>query len=126
MKIAVVGAGFVSEATGRGFAKHKNEVTFVDIDAAKIAALRAAGFDAQFAQDYDTISTDVTMFCVPTPTKAKRIQLKIIRDAVVDFSKRLKDHKKYHIIVIRSTVPPHTTRDKILPLIEKSVRQESR
>ncbi|MEJ0073370.1 MAG: NAD(P)-binding domain-containing protein [Candidatus Saccharibacteria bacterium] len=118
MKIAVIGAGFVGEATGRGFAKHKNEVTFVDIDPEKVAALRTEGFRAELADDYTAITTDVTMFCVPTPTVAKQIQLKIIRDAVVDFAKRLKDHDKYHVAVIRSTVPPQTTRDKVLPLIE--------
>ena len=31
MKIAVVGSGFVGEATGRGLAKHNNEITFVDV-----------------------------------------------------------------------------------------------
>lgn len=118
MNIAIVGAGFVGEATGRGFAKHKNKVTFVDVDPNKVAALRAEGFDAQMADEYKTISTDVTMFCVPTPTVAKHIQLNILRDAVVDFAQRLKNHKKYHVAVIRSTVPPHTTRDKVLSLIE--------
>jgi UDPglucose 6-dehydrogenase len=119
VKIAVVGAGFVGEATGRGFAKHKNEVTFIDVDSKKVLSLRDAGFDAHLAQDYTSITTDVTMFCVPTPTVAKHIQLNILKDAVADFATRLKDHKKYHVAVVRSTVPPHTTRDRILPLIEK-------
>jgi UDPglucose 6-dehydrogenase len=119
VKIAVIGAGFVGEATGRGFAKHKNKVTFVDIDPNKISSLKSEGFDARLVEDYKTINTDVTMFCVPTPTSAKHIQLKILRDAVLAFSERLKKHKKYHVAVIRSTVPPHTTREKILPLIEK-------
>jgi len=118
VKVAVIGAGFVGEATGRGIAKHKNKVTFVDIDAKKVMLLRAEGFNAFMAHEYTEINTDVTMFCVPTPTVARHVQLSIIRDAVAEFAKRLKKHDKYHVVVIRSTVPPHTTRDKILPLIE--------
>lgn len=118
MKIAIIGSGFVGEATGRGFARHKNEVTFIDVDPKRVETLKEAGFEAHLAKDYTSITTDVTMFCVPTPTKAKRIQLKIMRDAVADFAKRLENHNKYHTVVIRSTVPPNTTREKILPLIE--------
>jgi len=118
MRVAVIGAGFVGEATGRGFAKHKNEVTFVDVDPKKIKALKAVGFEAYSADEYNAINTDVTMFCVPTPTKAKKIQLNILAEAITAFAKRLKDHNKYHVAVIRSTVPPHTTRKHVLPLIE--------
>jgi UDPglucose 6-dehydrogenase len=119
LKVAVIGAGFVGEATGRGFAKHKNEVTFVDIDSQKVTALRNGGLDAQLAAEYTSITTDVTMFCVPTPTVAKHIKLNILEEAVMDFALRLKTHSKYHVAVIRSTVPPHTTRDRLLPIIEK-------
>jgi UDPglucose 6-dehydrogenase len=120
VKIAVVGAGFVGEATGRGMSKHDNEVTFVDVDSEKIEKLRKAGFTAELASEYTKITTDVTMFCVPTPTKAKHIQLDILAEACKSFGKRLKDHKGYHVMVIRSTVPPGTTREKVIPLVEKA------
>jgi UDPglucose 6-dehydrogenase len=119
VKIAIVGAGFVGEASGRGFAKHKNEVVFLDVDVNKVAIMRAAGYDAYQPQQYPTITTDITMFCVPTPTKAKRIQLHILEGAVSSFAERLKTHNRYHVVVIRSTVPPNTTRDRLLPIIER-------
>ena len=43
MKIAIVGAGFVGEATGRGLLKHKHEVVFIDKSKEKIAALEKGG-----------------------------------------------------------------------------------
>ena len=113
MKVAVVGAGFVGEATGRGISKHKNDVTFVDVDENKVAKLREAGFRAELAAEYTQIDTDITMFCVPTPTKAKHIQLDILKAAVTDFANRLKSHNTYHVMVIRSTVPPQSTREMI-------------
>jgi len=120
LKIAVIGAGFVGQATGRGMAKHGNEVTFVDVDSQKVNALREEGFNAELAGNYKKIDTDVTMFCVPTPTRAKHIQLNILAEAARDFAQRLAGHKDYHVIVIRSTVPPETTRKRIIPLIEKA------
>jgi UDPglucose 6-dehydrogenase len=118
MKIAVVGSGFVGQATGKGLKKHGNEVTFVDVDQEKVKKLQEEGFQANLADEYKDITTDVTMFCVPTPTKGDSIQLNYLEGAVEAFAKRLKNHDKYHVAVIRSTVPPKTTRDVVLPLIE--------
>jgi UDPglucose 6-dehydrogenase len=120
MKIAIVGAGFVGEATGRGFTKHKHDVVFIDASTEKVTNLREDGFDAYLADHYSQITTDITMFSVPTPTKGKKIQLDHLGSAVADFGLRLKDHTKYHVAVIRSTVPPGTTRDFVIPLVEKT------
>ena len=119
MKIAVVGAGFVGKATGIGLSKHNNNVVFIDSDEQRVDYLKQEKFNACTPDQYTKISTDVTMFCVPTPTKGENIQLNYLRDAVIHFAKLLKKHDKYHVIVIRSTVPPKTTRDVVLPLIEK-------
>ncbi len=119
MNITVVGSGFVGAATGKGLAKHNNNIIFLDVVPEKIAKLRAQGFEAFLPKDYPKITTDVTMFCVPTPTQGKEIQLSYLRQAVEEFALRLSTHKDYHVVVIRSTVPPRTTREFVLPLIEK-------
>lgn len=119
MKVAVIGSGFVGQATGLGLKKHGNDVVFVDVDAEKVKTLKADGFEAYLADDYKKITTDITMFCVPTPTKGGEMSLNFLKLAVKEFAARLKDHDDYHVAVIRSTVPPKTTRDVVLPLIEK-------
>ena len=119
MKIAIVGAGFVGGATGRGFIKHKHPVVFIDISKDRVKALRDQNFEAYLPQDYDKLTTDITMFSVPTPTEGKNFQFDFLEKALVDFSSRLKKHNKYHIVVIRSTIPPGTTRKLVIPLIEK-------
>jgi UDPglucose 6-dehydrogenase len=111
MKIAVVGAGFVGRATGEGLRKHGQEITFIEIDEGKIQSAKEAGFEAFSADEYNRITTDITMFCVPTPTKGKSIQLDYLKKAVWELAERLKAHNKYHVVVIRSTVPPKTTRE---------------
>lgn len=119
MRIAVVGAGFVGEATGRGFIKHNHSVVFIDTSKDKVKALKNQNFEAYLPRDYGKLTTDITMFSVPTPTKGKVFQFDFLEEALIDFSSRLKNHTKYHSVVIRSTVPPGTTRDRIIPLIEK-------
>lgn len=119
MSIAVVGGGFVGKATGNGFKKHGHQVTFIDVNEQTVKKLQKEGFDAHLADDYKKITTDVTMFCVPTPTKGGSIQLDHLKAAVEVFAERLKNHDKYHVAVVRSTVPPYTTRKTVLPLIEK-------
>lgn len=119
MKIAIVGSGFVGEATGRGLVKHGNEVTFIDISGERVIALKKEGFKAYTPPDYPNITTDITMFSVPTPTKGKKVQLEYLESAIKAFATRLKNHNKYHVVVIRSTVPPNTTRKLVIPAIEK-------
>jgi len=119
VKIAVIGSGFVGQATGRGLKQHGNDITFVDVDEQKVSGLRAEGFNAHLADQYETVTTDVTMFCVPTPTQGDSIKLDYLNAAIEAFARRLKSHHKYHVAVIRSTVPPGTTRTQVLPLIEE-------
>lgn len=118
-KIAVIGSGFVGQATGKGLEKHNNEITFVDVERGKVDKLREEGFKAFLPDDYTKITTDITMFCVPTPTDGGEIKLDFLLTAAEQFARRLKDHVKYHTVVVRSTVPPGTTRRKVLPLIER-------
>jgi len=120
MRIAVVGAGFVGEATGRGLAKHKNDVVFVDVDTEKVNKLKNEGFEAHTPDEYETIDTDVTMISVPTPTKGKEVQFQYLQAAAQAIGERLKKHKGYHVVVVRSTVPPGTTRELVIPIIEKA------
>lgn len=119
MDIAIVGSGFVGQATGKGLAKHNNKVIFVDIDKKKVEALRKEGFESYVADDYSKITTDITMFSVFTPTKKSNAFFCYLEEALKQFAKRLKKHKDYHLMVIRSTVLPGYTREKFVPLIER-------
>lgn len=119
MKITVVGSGFVGEATGRGLAKHKNQITFLDTNPERVEELVKQGLNAYQPKDYKFLATDVTMFCVPTPTAGKSIQLDHLKAAAESFGQLLKDHDQYHVVVVRSTVPPGTTRQVVAPIIEK-------
>jgi UDPglucose 6-dehydrogenase len=119
MKIAVIGSGFVGQATGKGLKKHGHDIVFVDVDETKVDQLDKEGFPAFLANEYTKMTTEATMFCVPTPTEGSSIKLDFLEKAVTQFAERLKDHNEYHVVVIRSTVPPGTTREVVVPIIEK-------
>jgi len=119
MKINIVGSGFVGAATGKGMVNHGHRVTFLDVDHNIVAMLDGEGYDARLAGDYHALTGEVTMFCVPTPPVNGEIRLDALRAAVESFAELLHSHDDYHVVVVRSTVPPKTTRQIVLPLIEK-------
>ena len=94
MNIAVIGSGFVGQATGKGLKKHGHDITFVDVLAEKVEELKQAGFRAYLPQEYMKIKTDVTMLCVPTPTKGESITLDAIIQSTQAFAERLGRHPR--------------------------------
>lgn len=54
--IVIVGAGVVGQATGNGFAKQGHQITYVDVDVAKIKQLVAQGLRAMTIAQVDLTS----------------------------------------------------------------------
>jgi UDPglucose 6-dehydrogenase len=129
-KVLIVGAGVVGKATGKGLIKKGNEVTFIDEKPEIIRLLRSKKFSAYLSSEIESnnICADISMFCVPTPFKVDKhgrrgsMDLSYISSAVANHSRWLKKNiikrHRYHLVVIRSTVPPGTTRNILLPLLE--------
>lgn len=83
MKIHVIGAGFVGQATGQGFLGHGHDVTFVEVDEEKVASLAARGLTAVTpAQIFTTDPADISVLTVNTPTHGGKAELKYIAAAV--------------------------------------------
>lgn len=133
--IIVVGAGTVGTSTGKGLIIKGYNVLFVDKNPDIIKSLEEKGYRACLPGDlsgYD-IGARASMFCVDTPLGERNenniggLDLGNIMSAVSTHAKWLGKSKQssingekyYHLIVIRSTVPPGTSRGLLLPLIEK-------
>lgn len=108
-RVAVIGSGVVGEATGRGFIEKGAEVIFCDIDAEKIAALRAQGFTAVFPEALREQEFAISFLTVSTPTRNGAVVLDALRSAAEEIGARLRTARRYHLVVVRSTVPPGTT-----------------
>ena len=133
--IIIIGAGIVGTSTGKGLIKKGYDVVFVDKNPDVIRSLEDKGYRAYLPDDlsgHDT-SAHTSMFCVDTPLSEQSgnnhggVDLDNIISAVSAHARWLEKNKSYsrngdkyyHLIVIRSTVPPGTTRGLLLPLIEK-------
>lgn len=118
MKIAIIGSGVVGQATGMGLAFNGNKVIFYDIDRKKVFNLKSNGYDSTDNIFRAVSGSDVLFVCVPTPTVEGRIDLRYINECTESIAKVLTKTKKYTVIVFRSTIPPQTTRTKLIPCLE--------
>ena len=119
--ICIVGPGIVGQATGKVLVKKGIKVGFLGIIREQIEDLKKEGYTA-FTKDEllnGSYNFDITMFTVPTPTVNGTIDLSILEHASADLGKRLRLFKKYHLVVVKSTVPPGTTENLVIPTIEK-------
>lgn len=118
-KITVVGSGVVGQASGRGFLAHGHDVTFVDVNPDIIAKLRAERLDARFPNEVPWAEADMTMLAINTPTVGGAIVLDHLLGAIRTLAEGLRGSTRYQIVVVRSTVPPTTTLERVRPLLEE-------
>lgn len=119
-RIVVVGSGVVGQATGKGFAKKGHSVRYVDINPTTIAKLRAQGLDAMTADEVDWNTVDLVMLAVSTPSVGGKIVLDYIESAALDVGRGLATTSNYITVVVRSTVPPTSTEQRITPILEQA------
>jgi UDP-N-acetyl-D-glucosamine dehydrogenase len=134
MKIGIVGLGYVGLPLAMEFASAGQQVIGIDVDAGKVAALRAGRShiedvpDAQLAGVADRCSystrfadlqaADAVLICVPTPLTANREpELGPLLSAARALSGVIRAGQT---IVLESTTFPGTTRDYLVPLLEES------
>ena len=139
-KISVIGLGFVGLTLAVVNAKKGFDTIGIDIDKEKIRKLKRGipyfyepklekfllssmkNKKIIFSENFQSIlKTDITFVTVGTPSNEKgEIELKYLNNAIIEIIKVLKNKKKTHLIVIKSTVVPTTTTNKILPKIKNN------
>src|SRR5215213_2612320 len=118
--ILIIGSGVVGQATGKGFARKGHQISYVDIHPQTIARLRAAGLTAMTAAEVDWRAVDIVMLAVSTPSVDDQIVLDYIEAAALDVGRGLAQVEHFMPVVVRSTVPPTTTDQRITPILERA------
>jgi len=120
-KICIVGSGVVGQATGKGLALKGLDVTFIDTDPQKVEYLRSGGYKAFLPSQLvdGQFNFDISFLTVPTPNVKGRIDLSFLESASQNLGNWLRTLNKYHLVVVKSTVPPGTTRNLVIKTIEK-------
>jgi UDP-N-acetyl-D-glucosamine dehydrogenase len=134
--VAVVGAGYVGVPLARVLAESGRRVLLVDVDAGVVDALNGGRSHIEdvppavlgplveegriaATTDYDELrSADAILIALPTPLSRQREpDLSIVEGAVEQIAARLRPG---HLVVLESTTYPGTTRDIVLPILERS------
>lgn len=141
VKISIFGLGYVGAVTAACLAKEGHDVVGVDISREKIEQLGAgkspiveekigdiiadtvsrgklkATLDAKAAIN----ETEVSMICVGTPSRDNGdVDLTYVLRVSEKIGQLLKNKSAFHTLIYRSTIPPGTTEDMIIPALEES------
>jgi UDPglucose 6-dehydrogenase len=120
VKVSLVGAGVVGQATGIGLSTKGHDVTFYDIDGDKLDQLRKQGFTTSVDVSDAVTRSEIIMISVPTPTIKGCINLDFVEAAATAVGHALAASQDYKVVTVRSTVLPSTTRCRVLPLLEQA------
>ena len=139
MRISVFGLGYVGTVTATCLAADGNQVWGVDHDLVKVDRLRQGiapisepGLDQALAQALAAgaltvtgdgreavAATDIALICVGTPTSLEGgTDLSYVLTVTEEIGRALKDVPCRFTVLLRSTVPPGTTRDQVLPTLQ--------
>jgi UDPglucose 6-dehydrogenase len=118
-KITIIGSGFVGTATGKGFLNLGHDVSFADINTARVENLSKEGLIACDIEGECRNDRDIYMVSVLTPTINDHLDFRFIDSAIASLGQILKNNTRQPIVVIRSTVPPGTTENRFVPILEK-------
>jgi UDP-N-acetyl-D-glucosamine dehydrogenase len=135
ISVAVIGQGYVGLPLSMSAVKSGYEVTGIDIDVQKIshindgkspvedisdseisAAINSGNYKAS-SDLHIHASTEIFCICVPTPLgEDHQPDLGILKSASKDVGKNLKAGM---LVIIESTIQPGTTRNIVVPILEK-------
>jgi len=137
--ISVLGLGYVGAVSAACFCDRGHSVIGVDPDVVRVETLnrgespiveeglaellgqaRQIGrLEAICDTHSAVIESDITLVCVGTPTgPSGECDLKYLRMASEQIGGALALKQDYHLVAFRSTVPPKTTREVLIPILE--------
>jgi UDPglucose 6-dehydrogenase len=139
--VSILGSGYVGLCSGVVLAERGHNVTLVDVDLERVDAINAGqasfhepGLDealarlvdgerleATTAADAAVDASSITYVCVGTPQDDDgEADLSAIRQAARDVGEALAGRDGDHVVVVKSTVPPGTTRDVVREIVEEA------
>jgi UDPglucose 6-dehydrogenase len=137
MNVSIVGSGYVGTTVGACLADMGNDVRTIDIDESIVGAINEGtppihepglgdllaeygGNRFRATTDYDVVGeTDLTIVALPTPSDADgSIDLGVVEAGVRSIGETLASTEGYHLVVVKSTVVPGTTDERLAPILE--------
>jgi len=141
VRIGVFGLGYVGCVAAACLAQRGHEVIGVDVNRQKVEMAGAGqspilepGLDALMAQVVASgclrttvdghgavADSDVSLICVGTPSNNNgSLSLRFVEKVCAEIGGALARKAEYHVVIVRSTVLPGTTREVLIPVLEES------
>ena len=141
MNISIFGLGYVGAVTAACSAKSGHQVTGVDIHSGKIdlinsgqspivepelqdlieSGVRAGRLRATKDVEAAIAASDVSLICVGTPTSdSGAVSFEALDKVIAQIGAALRCKCSHHSIVVRSTVPPGTTEERLAPALREA------
>ena len=141
MRISIFGMGYVGAVSGACFARMGHRVVGVDINRGKIDAINAgnapvveeglaslmteAHAEGRISATDNAIEavqgSDISLISVATPTRSDGTQeLGALDSVVAAIGEGIRQKSGHHAVVVRSTVMPRTTEDRVAPNLERA------
>lgn len=141
MKISVFGLGYVGCVSAACFCELGHEVWGVDIDPGKVDFIRrgqspiieeglgdliskhvkAGSLRATTSVAEAIAATQVSLVCVGTPSlESGALNTEYVRRVAAEIGVALKTCGHRHLVIVRSTLLPGTTRRELLPILERA------
>ena len=139
--ISIFGLGYVGSVSAACFARLGHQVTGVDVSPAKVDMLQSgqspiieAQMDELAAEAHSSgrllattnsrqaiLDSDVSFICVGTPSlRSGKLDLSHVEHVCREIGATLREKKRHHVIVLRSTVLPGTTESLVIPVLESA------
>ena len=146
MRISIFGMGYVGAVCTACLAQRGHQIIGVDVSKHKVELINAgkspivepgleelltAGKNSghiRATSDYmDAIqNSDITMVCVPTPSKANGdLSLEYIEAVCREIGFAMREKSSRHTVIIRSTVLPGTVKGTVLPILEDCAQMKA-
>ncbi|MDI3340765.1 MAG: UDP-glucose/GDP-mannose dehydrogenase family protein [Sphaerobacter sp.] len=140
MRISVFGLGYVGCVSAACLAHDGHDVIGVDVNPQKVAMVGAgrspivepglddlvqegvrAGRLSTTTSARDAVAdTDISLICVGTPSNGNgSLSLQYVDNVCRDIGNALSMKRSYHVVVVRSTVLPGTSVQRLIPVLEE-------
>ena len=141
MRISIFGMGYVGAVCAACLAESGHEVTGIDVSAIKVDQInrgkspivepgldellqrqvRAGRVRATVDVNGGVSASDISMICVGTPSqKNGGLDLRYVEMVAGQIGQALRHARGRHTVVVRSTVLPGTTRQRVIPVLERA------
>jgi GDP-mannose 6-dehydrogenase len=148
VKVSVFGLGYVGSVSAGCLAALGHDVIGVDVNPTKVEMINAsqspvieAELDTLIAEGVKTgrlradtrareaiAASDVSLICVGTPSNSNgNLNLAFVERVCQEIGQALANKGSYHVVVVRSTLLPGSTEERVIPILESaSGRQAGR